>query len=323
MADDSRPEEELPVTSSRPNQRRRWLRMGFWLGVCGLGCILFLYWRLNAMWSLATELLRQATQERRLLLDRCTSAEAQLKKLQAEQAKVAQADSPKTIWRPVLVDDFSRAELGPHWKATKGAWKLQDGKLKTTSSETDSFLILIDQDFSGDFQVSYRCRTLRCYNGKACDASWMAALPVKEPVDPVGGYLFRFGSYDNTWSGLSRSGGGKGLVINENPAGLIKPNQWQTVTLMREGDWLSLLVDEIVVFLVHDRDALHDATAKWGGFYIYRSEVEIDDLVVSRPVPVRDLTKGGLEVRNPPPPPPPAKPKPAAAGDENFGAEIF
>lgn len=222
-------------------------------------------------------------------------------------------DKPKKtiIWRPVFMDDFDRRELGAHWQILDGEWILKDGKLVISKQDPQSVIVCTKADFSGDVQVSYRCRTLSSYNGQACDMSLFTHIPEKQLNGWNEGYLWRFGSYDNRWSGLTRLG----RDIIRNPRVRIKPQKVHTVVIRKLGSQLTLLVDGEVVVNYHDANPLGHENRTWGGFYVYRSVVEFDSLTISKPFEI--------DIPDPPQPRDKGGPDPAPGPDPEADQGVF
>lgn len=209
--------------------------------------------------------------------ERRATAESRLAELAAQLQREEAVHMP--VWEPVFHDDFERAELGAHWRPQHGGWAVQDGKLVSTSLATENFIVCEGVDFSGDVQVVFAGRTLESYNGDACDMSLALGLAARGPVGVNDGYLFRFGSFDNTWSGLS---GPAGIVVRNRKV-RIEAGKLHRVVIQRYRKRFTMTVDGEPVFLVYDGTALDHPELRRAAFYIYRSRVAIESFLVLRP----------------------------------------
>lgn len=196
----------------------------------------------------------------------------------------AEGQAPAALeeWRVILEEGFERHELGAAWSAESGGWRIQDGRLRSESREAENLVLWMAADFSKDFRLAYEARSVKpSPDGAPCDLTLLAALPPRRPVDPRGGYLFRFGSYVNTVSGLSF--GSHDLVVLGRPR--IEPRVWHRVVAERLGRRFRMSVDgRVIVSGVHPAASI-DPARRWGGFYTWKSVAEFDNVVLSAPRP--------------------------------------
>jgi hypothetical protein len=198
-------------------------------------------------------------------------------------------------WTVRLEEGFDRQDPGEGWTVVAGEWEVAAGRLRAQSRTEESIALWTAVDFSGDFRLSYRARAVKpSPEGGPCDLTLLCALPATLPVDPRGGYLFRFGSYVNQTSGLSW----RHYNLVEDHARLIVPGVWHTIVAQRRGRRLAMEIDGEVLFSGEHAAASVEPESRWGGFYVWKSIAEFDDVVYSVPrTPEPEDAAGGVSER--------------------------
>lgn len=207
-------------------------------------------------------------------------APAALEKLAAE-----------TEWTEVFADDFGRAELGANWIASGGDWKIVKGKLQLLAQGGNCILACKAMDFSGDMKLTYECRALRD-EPQPTDLSAVFGM-TENNRGTMSDVLFRFGSYDNTMSGIGVSEQDK-IIMNNNVR--IRTLELYKVTALRRGKYLLLEVNGLPVVSgytepAHVAQTFKDKMPKEFGFYVYRGLMEFDNVKVYMPAKTEPASK--------------------------------
>ncbi|MHC4887410.1 MAG: hypothetical protein ACYTGH_20225 [Planctomycetota bacterium] len=207
-----------------------------------------------------------------------------------EAPKEAEKAIAGVQWKQIFFDDFERKELGKNWVPNASKWGIRNGELVTLPDTVKSRPILfLGTNMAGDIHVSYICHS-PVVEPDAGDLSFFYS--VKQPKKRgkhllvLDSYFFRFGSYDNTYSGLSFNWAGDIKAHNEfiqNREILITPAEKHEVKIWRLGRFLKMTIDGRTVFA--GKSSIEDKRKKSiGGLYTWNNIGHFDDFSVSVPV---------------------------------------
>lgn len=134
-------------------------------------------------------------------------------------------------WKEVFRDDFERRELGRDWRIVDGEFSIEAGRM------TGHGTILCTRDFPGNQRLEYEA--MAPGGGPAGDLS--AVLSATED-SPMGGVLFAFGSYDNTFSKIQIRG-----AERTRCSALIVPGKWHRILCERDGAEMRQVIDGVEI----------------------------------------------------------------------------
>ncbi len=205
----------------------------------------------------------------------------------SDDPKGFQALLSKTTWTELYSDDFNRSTLGDNYELIPDSgltsWHLIGGKLRIAdSSGGNKLFICTAEDFSGDLKMTYECRSLPC-KAVSTDLSACFGLTEKDR-SPLASILYRFGSFENTLSGIGIVGMDKVTITNDI---VLKTNVPYTVTAIRLGKYIHMEVNGHVVASGYPKPELKyptgkDAPRQHIAFYAYRGIMEFDNLHIYR-----------------------------------------
>ncbi|MFW5857131.1 MAG: hypothetical protein ACOCX4_04555 [Planctomycetota bacterium] len=197
-----------------------------------------------------------------------------------EEAPGAVAEAiAETAWTLAYEDRFDRIRLGDDWEIIDGDWSLQNDRLVCNApSGLNCIAVCTALDLGETYRITYRCR-FRPTNKPIVDLSFAANLRADQKKNVLEGYLFRVGSWDNTYSGL---GGPEDVESLKNTDVRVKSGAWYTVVCTRVGKHLKLTLDGRTVFAVrHENQG--ELPGRLGGFYVFRGIAEFDWIRVETP----------------------------------------
>ena len=216
-----------------------------------------------------------------------------------EMQQEVEAYQNGTCWQLVADHDMSNPASLEHWEVVSGYAQNVDGALRLCGGKPQ--ILLFRQDVSGDVRIEYDCVIHGAYmNNLGCFIS--AVIAENKNVIPFSGYEFSYGAYENSIISLSRA---DHKVWSKTGAPL-RSNVPFHVVAERSGNTLSLIVNEVCVFSVEDRDPLEGAGRSAIGLYSWLTDVRYSRVrVYVRGVPwhadildiaERQLQKGRYEV---------------------------
>jgi hypothetical protein len=210
----------------------------------------------------------------------------------AVAAKATPRESDAAVLAEEFEDDFERAVLGPDWRATSGAWRIQEGRLCGERAKNHG--IWLDRRLPRNARVEF-VATSGSPNGDIKAEIWGdvgSAATGASYVDATS-YLVIFGGWKNSLHVLARMnehGADRREVRlvpgSDDPriAPVAEGRSYRFEIERSDGHTVRFSVDDTQILSFDDAEPLHGSGHEYFGFNDWEVPVCFDDVVVT-PLP--------------------------------------
>ncbi|MFT3923646.1 MAG: DUF1080 domain-containing protein [Myxococcales bacterium] len=175
-------------------------------------------------------------------------------------------------------DDFERAELGPLWRNTGGAYQIVDGKLRVRGARNKPLWLKRTLPRNARIEFDVRSESpegdikVEIYGdgvSKATEASYTATS-----------YVVIFGGWNNSKNVLARMNE-HGSDRVEGPSRPVEKGRTYHMKIERQGDTITAWVDDQMLVKMNDPDPLWGVGHDHFGINNWQSELWFDNLVIT------------------------------------------